>query len=113
MNGHSAQQQNILAQYKIKKEELLKGVQCEECLALSMLKEKHGWGCSNCNSVSKNAHLDALRDYVLLPGMTITNSELREFLNIQSSSTVKRPLHTMSFPHTGNNKGRKYDLTFL
>ncbi len=78
-----------------------------------MLKEKHGWCCSNCNSVSKNAHLDALRDYVLLLGMTITNSELRESLNIQSSSTIKRLLHTMNLPHTENNKGRKYDLTLL
>ena len=39
MNGHSSQRQNILAQYKVKKEELLKGVQCEECFIIAMLKE--------------------------------------------------------------------------
>ncbi|MGE0995068.1 nuclease-related domain-containing protein, partial [Bacillus sp. GMa5/2] len=66
MNGHIPQRQNVLAQYKIKKEELLKGVQCEECFTMAMLKEKQGWRCSNCNSMSKHAHLRAVQDYTLL-----------------------------------------------
>ncbi|WP_439021217.1 nuclease-related domain-containing protein [Bacillus thuringiensis] len=113
MNEHSQQRKNILAQYKIKKEELLKGVQCEECFTMAMLKEKQGWRCSNCNSTSKHAHLRALQDYTLLLGMITTNSKLRDFLNMQSSSVVKRLLQTMNIPHTGTNKGRKYDLTHL
>ena len=32
---------------------------------------------------------------------------------MQSSSAVKRLLQTMNIPHTGTNKGRKYDLTHL
>ncbi len=111
MNGHSSQRQNILAQYKVKKEELLKGVQCEECFTMAMLKEKQGWRCSNCNSTSKHAHLRALQDYTLLFGTITTNSKLRDFLNMQSSCAVKRLLQTMNIPHTGDNKGRIYDLT--
>ncbi|KFN02179.1 NERD domain-containing protein [Bacillus clarus] len=113
IDGHSPQQHNILYQYKIKKEDLLKGVQCEKCLIMSMFKGKRGWYCSNCNSMSKIAHMDALRDYVLLLGGTITNSDLREFLNLQSSSMVKRILHKLDLPYTGKNKDRKYDLTPL
>ncbi|MGG0153142.1 nuclease-related domain-containing protein [Bacillus mycoides] len=113
MNGHSPQRQNILTQYKIKKEELLRGVQCEECFTMAMLKEKQGWRCSNCNSMSKHAHLRALQDYTLLIGMITTNSKLRDFLNMQSSSAVKRLLQTMNIPYTGENKGRIYDLTFF
>lgn len=113
MNEHIPQRQNIFAQYKLKKEELLKGVQCEECFTMAMLKEKQGWRCSNCNSTSKNAHLRALQDYTLLFGTITTNSKLRDFLNMQSSSAVKRLLKTMNIPHTGTNKGRKYDLTHL
>ena len=112
MNEHSPQRQNILAQYKIIKVELLKGVQCEECFTMAMLKEKQGWRCSNCNSVSKHAHLRALQDYTLLFEMITTNSKLKDFLNMQSSSAVKRLLQTMNIPHTGENKGRIYDLTF-
>ncbi|MBJ7995160.1 nuclease-related domain-containing protein [Bacillus mycoides] len=111
MNEHSPQRQNILAQYKIKKVELLKGVQCEECFTMAMLKEKQGWRCSNCNSVSKHAHLRALQDYTLLFEMITTNRKLKDFLNMQSSSAVKRLLQTMNIPHTGENKGRIYDLT--
>ncbi|EMJ6443159.1 nuclease-related domain-containing protein [Bacillus cereus] len=111
MNEHIPQRQNVLAQYKIKKEELLKGVQCEECFTMAMLKEKQGWRCSNCNSMSKHAHLRAVQDYTLLFSIITTNSELREFLNMESSSAVKRLLQTMNIPFTGNNKGRIYDLT--
>ena len=90
MNEHIPQRQNVLAQYKIKKEELLKGVQCEECFTMAMLKERQGWRCSNCNSMSKHAHLRAVQDYTLLFSVITTNSELREFLNMESSSAVKR-----------------------
>ncbi|HDR6309107.1 TPA: NERD domain-containing protein [Bacillus cereus] len=111
ISEHSPKRQNVLVQYNIKKEELLKGVQCEECFTMTMLKEKQGWRCSNCNSMSKHAHLRALQDYTLLFGMITTNSKLRDFLNMQSSSAVKRLLQTMNIPHTGDNKGRIYDLT--
>ncbi|MEK0223591.1 nuclease-related domain-containing protein [Bacillus proteolyticus] len=111
MNENFPQRQNILAQYKIKKEELLRGVQCEECFTMAMLKEKQGWRCSNCNSTSKHAHLRALQDYTLLIDMITTNSKLRDFLNMQSSSAVKRLLQTMNIPYTGENKGLIYDLT--
>ncbi|MGH1026473.1 nuclease-related domain-containing protein, partial [Bacillus paranthracis] len=39
--------------------------------------------------------------------------QLKKFLNVQSSATVKRLLQTMNIPHTGTNKGRTYDLTHL
>ncbi len=105
MKGHSPQRQNIFEQYTIKKEELLRGVQCEECLAMTMLKEKQGWRCSNCHSVSKHAHFRALEDYTLLFGMITTNSKLRGFLNMQSSSAVKGLLQTMNIPAKEKTKG--------
>lgn len=56
---------------------------------MAMLKERQGWRCSNCNSMSKHAHLRAVQDYTLLFSVITTNSELREFLNMESSSAVK------------------------
>ena len=81
-----------------------KGVQCEECFTMAMLKEKQGWRCSNCNSMSKHAHLRAVQDYTLLFSIITTNSELREFLNMESSSAVKRLLQTMNIPSLATTK---------
>ncbi|QIW20311.1 nuclease-related domain-containing protein [Bacillus thuringiensis] len=108
---HAPLRQNILEQFKINKEELLDGVQCEVCSILPMFKLKKGWYCSNCKAISKVAHEFALKDYALLIGDTCTNMQLKKFLNVQSSATVKRLLQTMNIPHTGDNKGRIYDLT--
>ncbi|KEK25322.1 nuclease-related domain-containing protein [Bacillus gaemokensis] len=113
MIDHSPLQKNPLEQYSITKDELLKGVQCPECLFISMNKVKRGWHCTKCNALSKEAHKYALQDYALLLGTTITNKELKAFLNIASSSVVKRLIHTMALPYQGENKGRKYDLTIL
>jgi hypothetical protein len=71
--NHAPLRQNILEQFKIKKEELLHGVQCEVCSVLPMFKLKKGWYCSNCKAISKVAHEFALKDYVLLIGDTCTN----------------------------------------
>ncbi|MFD3446492.1 nuclease-related domain-containing protein [Microbacteriaceae bacterium 4G12] len=103
--------QNVLEQYKITKEELLRGVQCEACSTAPMVKIRQGWHCPKCKDMSKWAHKFALRDYARLISTTCTNNELKDFLCIQSSATVKRLLHAMELPYTGENKGRKYDLT--
>ncbi|WP_242216676.1 nuclease-related domain-containing protein [Bacillus cereus group sp. BfR-BA-01380] len=104
-------QQNILEQYKITKEELVRGVQCEACSMAPMVKIRQGWHCPNCKDISKWAHKFALRDYALLISTTCTNHELKDFLCIQSGATVKRLLHAIEIPYTGKNKGRTYDLT--
>ncbi|ANC22090.1 nuclease [Bacillus cereus] len=108
---HSPLQQNILEQYKIEKEELLNGVQCEKCLVIPMVKVKKGWRCTSCKDFSKVAHEDAIRDYALLISTTCTNGNLKEFLHVSSGMVVNRILHTLNLPYTGNNKGRIYDLT--
>ncbi|PGZ10226.1 nuclease [Bacillus cereus] len=113
MMEHSPLQHNILGQYKIEKEELLNGVQCEECLVIPMLKVKKGWRCLSCKAFSKVGHEGALRDYALLISTKCTNGKLKEFLHVSSGMVVNRLLHAMNLPHTGKNKGRKYDLTLL
>ncbi|ENQ3080922.1 nuclease-related domain-containing protein [Bacillus multifaciens] len=113
ITNHSPLHRNILEQYQIAKHELLKGVQCPECSYLPMVKTMKGWYCSNCNDISKSAHKDALQEYALLLGTTVTNKELKEFLHITSSSVIKRLIGAMNLPYKGEYKGRKYDLTSL
>ncbi|EOV9528089.1 nuclease-related domain-containing protein [Bacillus cytotoxicus] len=111
MIEHSPLQQNLLEQHNITKEELQKGIQCSECLSFVMMKVRTGWRCPKCNAFSIEAHTYAVQDYALLLGTTVTNRELKEFLNIESSSVIKRLMHMMQIPYTGEKKGRKYDLT--
>ncbi len=113
MAEHFPLQPNILEQYSVAKDELIRGVQCPECLFISMAKIKSGWQCKECNTFSKEAHKYAMQDYALLLGTTVTNKELKEFLNIESSSVVRRLIHMMELSYTGENKGRKYDLTLM
>lgn len=54
-----------------------------------------------------------MQDYALLLGTTVTNKELKGFLNVESSSVVKRLMKMMELPYTGDNKGRRYDLKSL
>ncbi|PFR23799.1 nuclease [Bacillus cereus] len=113
MMEHSPLQQDLLEQYSITKDELLRGVQCSKCMFISMVKVRGGWHCTKCNAFSKEAHKYAVQDYALLLGTTVTNKELKGFLNVESSSVVKRLMKMMELPYTGDNKGRRYDLKSL
>ncbi|MEH7461878.1 nuclease-related domain-containing protein [Bacillus thuringiensis] len=113
MMNHSPLHRNILEKYQVTKHDLLKGVQCPGCSYIPTVKVKNGWYCLNSNGISKFAHQDALQDYALLLGTTVTNKELKEFLHIISSSVIKRLIRAMNLPYTGEKKGRKYDLTNL
>jgi hypothetical protein len=75
-------------------------------------RNKKGWYCPTCKIYHKNAHIDSLRDYVYLFGNTITNRQLRDFLQISSESVAKRLLTSLHAEQIGISKGRKYILSF-
>ena len=102
----------ILEQYNIMKDEILRGVICPHCGKLPIMKVHGNWYCSYCKSKSKEAHIQALKDYQLLFGSTITNSQLRDFLKITSSTAATRLLQSMNLISTGSNKNRVYTLSF-
>lgn len=66
----------------------------------------------NCNRENSNAHIQAIKDYELLIGPTISNAELRKFLKIKSSHVAKRLLQSLNLPTTGTKKGTQYNLSF-
>ncbi|MCA1061095.1 NERD domain-containing protein [Rossellomorea aquimaris] len=105
---------SILQAYKINEEDILPGVKCERCDHLPLVREYGNWHCSNCNAKSKNGHIEALKDYYLIFGNTITSRKLRDFLLITSPPLATRLIRS-SFPHAkpnGDNKGRIYTLHF-
>jgi ssDNA-binding Zn-finger/Zn-ribbon topoisomerase 1 len=110
---HQPLEKNIMQQFKISKKDLLTGVQCPECGEIPMKRNYGGWMCYNCDTLSGNAHIKALRDYAQLICPFICNEEARYFLHVSSESTAKRILTKLNIPNIGNTKGRKYDLSRL
>ncbi|WP_191090789.1 nuclease-related domain-containing protein [Niallia endozanthoxylica] len=114
LKQHTELDPSIGETYNISKEEFVKGVICPNCNHPSMIK-KHGasWYCPKCSLISQNAHLPAIRDYQLLIGNTIANSQLRDFLQIHSSAAATRIFQTLMFKYTGTRKNRVYTISSL
>lgn len=109
---HTPQTKDILNQFSISKNELIKGVLCTGC-RLTMNRERGKWVCTTCHHRSNEAHIESLLDYSLLISPIITNREARGFLNITSSEISKNLLKSLNLPFTGNNKSRSYNLSSL
>lgn len=85
-----------------------KGVQCPECQRIGMLKIHGSWACEKCGHLSKDAHIDALRDFFIIYGPAITSRQFTDFLNITSIHQSKRLLSALDLDSTGSKKGRIY-----
>jgi hypothetical protein len=109
LSKHTPYRINILETYGINKREIITGVLCPECKI--PMEYKHGlWKCPCCRLISKDSFLQAIQDYFLIVKPTITNSELREFLNLPSPRATANILTSGIFTFSGNNKGRIYYL---
>jgi ribosomal protein L37AE/L43A len=107
--AHTPKVYDIQKMYNIPQKEILPGVHCPRCHLLAMLYNKYGiWVCPHCNYQSKTAFIQSLNDYFVLIKPTITNAELRWFLNISSHDTANYILKSLDLPHTGSTKGRVY-----
>jgi hypothetical protein len=88
--------------------QMTQGVQCPVCEIFGMDYHQGNWTCKSCGHVSKDAHVQALKDYFLIYGPSITNRQFRDFTNIKSTTTAKRLLSSMNLLYNGTNKGRTY-----
>lgn len=102
----------ILERFQISSDDILKGVVCSKCKHIPLIRVHGYWHCPQCNSKSKDAHIQALKDYQLLFGPYITNSKLRDFLQISSITLANRILKSINVSYTGNFKDRVYTLFF-
>ncbi|MFE8700616.1 nuclease-related domain-containing protein [Cytobacillus sp. FJAT-54145] len=103
----------ILERFQIDSSELRKGVFCNSCGFLPMIRTHGSWYCPSCKTYCKNGHLQALNDYRLLVSNEITNMEMRKFLIISSRANTTRLLQSMNLSFIGNNKGRIYQLPYF
>ncbi|MGE8206852.1 nuclease-related domain-containing protein [Heyndrickxia sp. NPDC080065] len=110
---HTPEEDDVLHRFKIDKNELLTGVQCPSCFFIPMNRVHGNWLCPSCHGYSKTAHLAALRDYALLISPTITNRDLRNFLQLPSRTIATNIITLLNLPGTGKGKARKYELSKL
>lgn len=84
------------------------GVFCKVCGKVEMRRISRGWGCDLCGYFSNQAHEQAIIDWFMLLGGTLTNSECRKFLHLTDASVARRLLTGMEISSKGANRGRVY-----
>ncbi len=110
---HQEANPSILERFNIMEKDLLKGVICEACNHLPLVRKHGTWVCLKCENKNRNGHIQAIKDYELLISPTITNTKLRKFLAIESPYVAKGLLQSLNLPTTGTKKGTTYTLTFI
>ncbi|WP_134704645.1 nuclease-related domain-containing protein [Ammoniphilus sp. YIM 78166] len=109
LDKHTVYYTDVLKKYRVDPSQLIEGVLCPNCQLPGMARGHSAWHCSGCGGRSKDAHVQAVRDYLLLFG-SITNEQCRRFLKLSSPDTAKRILTSLKLPYRGLYKDRTYLL---
>ncbi|MDQ0257392.1 DNA-directed RNA polymerase subunit RPC12/RpoP [Evansella vedderi] len=113
LKNHVTELPNVLEYYQIPDEDIIKGISCPKCSFKPMVKIKGYWKCTNCSTLSKNAYLKGIKDYVYLYGQEITNKQLRDFFQISSRYVAKDILQENCVNSSGKNSQTIYILPLL
>ncbi|WP_409270030.1 nuclease-related domain-containing protein [Neobacillus sp. SCS-31] len=100
---------NLYEHYRFERSVVITGVRCPQCLALGMKYKRKQWYCA-CGCNSKDAHIQALRDYLLLFGPMISNQELRWFLHLPSKSITSKLMAEVKLEKVGSTRNARYKL---
>lgn len=92
----------------LKEKDIRTGVQCPVCQALPMKKIHGKWFCLQCRHTSRDAHCQAIQDYLLLINPTISNRQCRAFLQVESRQLVSRLINEMQLQTSGFTAARVY-----
>jgi hypothetical protein len=111
LKKHTLLIRKILPKFNLNAKDLIQGVYCPNCKLLPMDRTFSSWKCQNCRFSSRNVYLHSLLDYALLISPEITNKQAREFLQLPSKSSAYNLLRALE--HSGETKGRKYQLSSL
>lgn len=112
VNKHTPNDPDVFKQFNVNQSELIKGVHCPCCYSLPMARGRGEWVCFRCQFACKEAHIESLKDYEALFRPTITNQQIRQFLQLPSRSVATSILKSMKMKNIGRTKGREYLLHF-
>ncbi|MDR4889289.1 NERD domain-containing protein [Fredinandcohnia sp. QZ13] len=108
LKKHTPFDGDILKQFGINQKDLIKGVACPKCDKLPMYRTERQWHCKYCQHSSNKAYLESIIDYQLIISNTITNSQLRDFLNLPSPTAARNILYSLQLKHAGTRRHRVY-----
>ncbi|WP_423802686.1 nuclease-related domain-containing protein [Neobacillus sp. SAB-20_R2A] len=108
LSKHTPKKINILEKYGLTARDIISGVRCPQCLNIPMKYDKGKWHCSICQTTSKDAYIEAIKDHFLLIKPSITNAELRGLLHLPTNDTAQKILFRLHLPYEGKNKARLY-----
>lgn len=97
--------------YEVSLHDIQPGVFCTSCKNSRMSWISKTWRCSHCGHRDLKGHFPALQDWYCILGPHITNSQLREFLSINSRHTARRLLTTPNTSVTGSGRAAVYRIT--
>jgi hypothetical protein len=101
----------ICETFNISTNDVRTGVLCKTCGQLGMKKTIRSWKCIHCGSQDHLAHLPAIKDWFLIMGSKMTNTDCREFLHVDRR-TATRILASMELLSEGTFKNRTYLMDF-
>jgi Nuclease-related domain len=113
LKQHTPSSPDLYQQYNILKEDILKGVRCDGCDRISMVRLKRKWFCLQCGHTNKTAHVESLKEYAQLISPFITTRECGEFLQVPSQDCVKHLLSTLHLPTSRMKRKNVYHLDAL
>ncbi|RSD29239.1 hypothetical protein [Mesobacillus subterraneus] len=93
-----------LHQFKIDPSEYLTGVQCPFCSQYAMERYSGTWNCTVYGHTAKDAHFQAVDDYLILISDTITNRQFREFLHLHSPKLATKLMANMNLNCEGTSR---------
>lgn len=93
------------SKYQQQHEGIIPGVRCTSCERFNMVRNMRSWYCPDCGELDRNAHQQAIYDYLLLVSPIITNKQAREFLGVESSRVANLLLNNMNLTSKGKGKG--------
>jgi hypothetical protein len=97
--------------YNIPRKDVCPGVICRTCGQIGMVKTIRSWYCPNCDNHDHLAFQDAIKDWFLIMGRRMTNTDCREFLHVDMK-TATRILASMDLESEGACRNRSYAIDF-
>ncbi|SFA87401.1 Nuclease-related domain-containing protein [Bacillus sp. cl95] len=108
LSCHEPFSPDVLERFKIDREEITTGIFCPKCDIAPMHYQRGKWYFGKCRKMSTERYLEALEDYFLIFGPTITNAEYRRFFHFPTGNISSKHIVALNLPYEGNKKGRRY-----
>lgn len=102
----------ICEKYNFSKSAIRTGVICKLCGYIGMKKTIRSWYCPICESLDHLAHLPAIREWFLIMGRKMTNTDCREFLNVDMKTATRILTNNMNLISEGGKRNRYYMINF-